>query len=102
MVYKSKSPILLFSVILLTVAAQLQWGGARWEELSFALRVELRADLASLKDDAQAVGGEIKGVPNGLKMLWADFRADLLTIQADAAVETELAADRIAPLVENR
>ena len=100
--YKSKSSILLFSVVLLTVAAQLQWGGARWEELSFALRVELHADLASLHDDAQAVGGEIKSVPNGLKMLWSDFRADLLTIQADAAVETELAADRIAPLVENR
>ena len=89
-------------MVLLTVAAQLQWGGARWEELSFALRVELHADLASLHDDAQAVGGEIKSVPNGLKMLWSDFRADLLTIQADAAVETELAADRIAPLAEKR
>jgi hypothetical protein len=101
-VYKSKSPILLFSVVLLTVAAQLQGGGARWEELSVALRVEARAALASLNDDAQAVGIEIRGVPNGLKMLWADFRSDLLTIQADAAVETELAADRISPLVENR
>jgi hypothetical protein len=101
-VYKSKSPILLFSVVLLTVAALLQWGGARWEELSFALRVEARADLASLNDDAQAVGIEIKAIPNGLKKIWFDFRSDLLTIQADAAVEAELAADRISPLVENR
>jgi hypothetical protein len=102
LVYKSKSSILLFSVVLLTVAAQLQWGGARWEELSFALRVESRADLDSLNDDAQAVGREIKSFPNGLKMLWFDFRSNLLAIQADAAVETELAAERISPLVENR
>ena len=100
--YQSKSSILLFSVILLTVAAQLQWGGARWEELSFALRAESRADLASLHDDAQAVGREIKSVPNGLKMLWYDLRSDLLTIQADAAVETEVAAERISPLADNR
>ena len=89
-------------MVLLTVAAQLQWGGARWEELSFALRVEARADIASLNHDAQALGIEIKAVPNGLKKIWFDFRCDLLTIQADAAVETELAAGRIAPLVENR
>ena len=89
-------------MILLIVAAQLQWGGERWEELSFALRAESRADLASLNDDAQALGREIKSAPNGLKMLWFDLRSDLLTIEADAAVETELAAERLSPIVENR
>ncbi len=89
-------------MVLLAVAAQLQWGGARWEDLNFALRVESRADLASLRDDVQALDKEIRTVPDGLKMLWYDLCADLLTIQADAAVETQVAADRIAPLVENR
>ena len=100
--YKPKSLFLFFLVVLFTAAAQLQWGGVRWEDVSLAFRIESRADTASLNDDVRVIAKQIKLLPNGLKVVWSDLRSSMLALQADAAVESELAAERIAPLVANR
>lgn len=100
--YKSKSSFLFFSVVLLTGAALFQWGGVRWEDVSLAFRIESRADVASLNDDVRIIGKQIKTAPDEFKWLWSDFRSDVLELQADAAVESEVAAERMAPLMQTR
>jgi hypothetical protein len=103
-VYKSKSSLLFFSLVLFaaTAASQLQWGGARWGDWGWAVRIETRADLASLKDDARFVRIEIKSVPNTLRMFWLDFRSDALALQADAAVESRITGERLSRVMQNR
>jgi hypothetical protein len=35
-------------------------------------------------------------------MFWFDFRSNMLALQADAAVESELAAERFYPVAQER
>jgi len=101
-VYKSKSSFLLFLVVLSAAAAQLQWRGVRWGDLGQLARIEARVDLASLHDDMRSFQGSMKSVPSTLRAFWFDFRSNMLALQADAAVESELAAERFYPAAQDR
>jgi hypothetical protein len=102
-VYKSKlSFLLFFSIVLFAAAARLQWGGLRWGDFREGVRIESRADIASLKDDGRFVRREMKLVPVNLRMFWLDLRADMLSLKADAAFESKLARERLSPAAQSR
>jgi hypothetical protein len=101
-VYSFKSLFLFFSVLLFTAAAQLQWGGARWEGVRWAAQVESNAALTSLGDDARYIRHQIEQAPYSLRLLWFDFRSGMLAVRADAAVESQLAVDQIPRYLQER
>jgi hypothetical protein len=101
-VSRSKSSFLFFSVILFAAVARLQWGGLRGRDFKEAVRIESRADIASVRDDLRFVRHEIKLAPGNFRVFWSDLRADMLSLKADAAFESRLVKQHFSPDSQNR
>jgi hypothetical protein len=92
----SKSLLLFFfSLVYLAAAASLHSGGARLGDFRRTLRWEARADVASIKEDLQAIRTQAEGAPSAIKSLWNDMRFYLGTVKADAGEDARRAGERI-------
>jgi len=92
--------LLLLLVALLTVGVSLQSGAMRFGEDNFTADGELRADLASLKSDANVIVRRLQDAPHAVQNLWEDVRRDFIELKAEAKSEAHDAAHRLASLIK--
>ena len=92
--------ILLTLVTLLTAGASLQSGASRPEGDDATAALELRADLASLKADANTVYDTVHSAKRDLHAWWVEFSTSLQDLKADASVEYHEAAQYLGSLVK--
>jgi hypothetical protein len=92
--------ILLTLVTLLTAGASLQSGASRPEGDDATAALELRADLASLKADANTVYDTVHSAKRDFHAWWVEFSTSLQDLKADASVEYHEAAQYLGSLVK--
>jgi hypothetical protein len=92
--------LLLFLVTLLAGAASLQSGGPRLGEVGFITKSEVKADLASLKDDLRDVQEQIRLFPTEMKTLWTDTQVKAKQLEAGTADGIHSVAHRISAFIK--